>query len=161
MQLVSVGSSLGESNFHLQFTPKYRRDVFLDEEVRTLCRESFRQVCAELRIGMEACEFGPDHVHVFVSRCKNYGVPEIARRLKGASSRRIRLELWERVKDKLWGDSFWSGGYFYRSIGSTTSEAVQFYIEHSQRRHWMGLDYDAGQMREEEQAHGQARLDEF
>ena len=42
---------------------------------------------------LEACEFGPDHVHVFVSRCKNYSVPEIVRRLKGASSRRIRLEL--------------------------------------------------------------------
>jgi putative transposase len=135
MQLVSVGSSLGESNFHLQFTPKFRRDVFSDDDVRTLCRESFRDVCTELRIGMEACEFGPDHVHVFVSRCKNYSVPEIARRLKGASSRRIRLELWDRIKDKLWGDSFWSGGYFYRSIGSTTTEAVQYYIEHSQRKH--------------------------
>jgi len=44
MQLVSVGSTGGESNFHLQFTPKYRRDVFLEEEVRALCRESFRQV---------------------------------------------------------------------------------------------------------------------
>ena len=162
MQLVSVGSSLGESNFHLQFTPKFRRDVFLDEDVRMLCAESFRQACAELRIGMEACEFGPDHVHVFVSRCKNYSVPEIARRLKGASSRRIRLELWDRIRDKLWGDEFWSGGYFYRSVGSTTTEAVQYYIEHSQRKHWVGLDY------EEEQAKGtkdekkeQARLDEF
>jgi REP element-mobilizing transposase RayT len=94
-----------------------------------------------------------------VSRCKNYSVPEIARRLKGASSRRIRLELWGRVRDKLWGESFWSGGYFYRSIGSTTTEAVQYYIEHSQRRHWMGFDYEEEGAREEQQA--QARLDEF
>jgi putative transposase len=160
MQLVSLGSSLGESNFHLQFTPKYRRDVFLDDEVRAFCRECFRDVCAELRIGMEACEFGPDHVHVFVSGCKNYSVPEIAMRLKGASSRRIRLELWERVKDKLWGDAFWSSGYFYRSVGSTTAEAVQFYVEHSQRKHCRGFDYEAGQ-REERETRGQAKLDEF
>ena len=160
MQLVSVGSSLGESNFHLQFTPKFRRDVFLDEEVRAVCRESFRQVCEDLRIGMEACEFGPDHVHVFVSRCKNYSVPEIARRLKGASSRRIRLELWDRVRDKLWGEEFWSGGYFYRSIGSTTTDAVRYYIEHSQRKHWVGLpDYGEGQAKEVEKT--QASLDEF
>ncbi len=64
MQLLSVGSTVGESNFHLQFTPKYRRDVFLDVEVRELCRESFRKTCEELGIGMEACEFGPDHVHM-------------------------------------------------------------------------------------------------
>ena len=42
MQLVRVGSSRGESNFHLIFTPKYRRDVFRDDEVR-------RTVPGELR----------------------------------------------------------------------------------------------------------------
>ena len=36
--LTSVGSTFGEANYHLQFTTKYRRDVFLDEEVRALCR---------------------------------------------------------------------------------------------------------------------------
>jgi REP element-mobilizing transposase RayT len=49
-------------------------------------------VCAELPTGLEACEFGPDHMLVFVSRCKNNSVPEIVWRLKGASSRRIRLD---------------------------------------------------------------------
>ena len=35
---------------------------------------------------MEACEFGPDHVHLFVSRCKkNYSVPYLVQRFKGAS----------------------------------------------------------------------------
>lgn len=50
-QLVSVGSSFGESNYHLQFTPKYRRDVFRDEAVKDLCRRSFEEVCAKMRIG--------------------------------------------------------------------------------------------------------------
>ena len=49
-------------------------------------------VCAELRIVFEACEFGPDHVHVFVGRCKNHSLPEIVWRLKDTSSRWIRLE---------------------------------------------------------------------
>ena len=110
---------------------------------------------------MEACEFGPDHVHVFVSRCKNYSVPYIVQRLKGASSHRIRHELWERVKDKLWGDSFWSDGYFYRSIGSTTSDAVEYYIKYSQKKHWMKYDYEKEQRQEAESAPKQARLDEF
>ncbi|MGC9107563.1 MAG: hypothetical protein ACP5IE_05170 [Infirmifilum sp.] len=41
MKLVSVGSSIGESNFHFVFTPKYRRDVFVDGKVNMpgeLCR---------------------------------------------------------------------------------------------------------------------------
>jgi REP element-mobilizing transposase RayT len=64
------------------------------------------------------------------------------------SSHRKPKRLWERVKGKLWSDSFWSDGYFYRSIGSTTMDAVQYYIEHSQRRHWMSHDHE--QTREEE-----------
>jgi putative transposase len=156
MQLVSVGSSRGESNFHLIFTPKYRRDVFRDDEVRRACLESFARTCYELSIKMEACEFGPDHVHLFVSRCKNYSVPCMVQRFKGASAHRIRHELWERVKGKLWGDSFWSDGY-YRSVGSTTAEAVQYYVQNSQRKHW--AQYDDYETRSQEKA--QARLTDF
>jgi hypothetical protein len=91
MDLMRGHHSIGEANLHLQFTPKYRRDVF--------------------------------------------------RRLKRVSSRRIRQGCWDSVK-KLWGEAFWSGGYFYRSIGSTTSESIQHYIERSQSKHWTALDYE-------------------
>jgi putative transposase len=161
MQLVSLGSTRGESNFHVVFTPKYRRDVFVDAEVKRVCLDSFAKTCCELAVGLEACEFGRDHVHLFLSGCKNYSVPYMVQRLKGASSHRTRKELWERVRGKLWGDSFWSDGYFYRSIGSTTTDAVQYYIEHSQRKHWMGYDYEEEQTREGEQTRVQTRLDEF
>jgi len=162
MRLVSVGSSYGESNYHLQFTPKFRRDVFADEEVKEMCRRSFEETCVALGITMVACEFGPDHAHVFVGNCKNYAVPVMVQRLKGASSRRIRLELWDRVKDKLWGDSFWTDGYFYRSIGSTTSDAVEYYIRYSQKKHWLNYDYEEERPRREtEPGPKQMKLDEF
>ena len=57
---------------------------------------------------------------------------EVVKHLKGANSRRVRRECWDSVKSKLWGEAFWSGGYFYRSVGSTTSEAIQYHIERSQ-----------------------------
>jgi putative transposase len=162
MQLVSLGSTRGEANFHLVFTPKYRRDVFRDGEVRRACLESFGQTCHALGIRIEACEFGPDHVHVFLSGCKNHSVPEMAQRLKGASAHRVRHEMWERVKGKLWGDSFWSDGYFYRSVGSTTAEAVRYYVQNSQRKHWTKRDHETqGKEEGEAQHEQQARLDEF
>ena len=136
--LTSVGSTCGEANYHLQFTPKYRRDVFLDEEVRALCRESFRRTCKELGVGMEACKLGPDHVHPFVSWCRKYFVPYMVQRLKGASAYVIRHRLRDRVRGKLWGYPFWSDGYFYRSVGSTTAEAVRYHVQNSQKRkHWL------------------------
>ena len=107
---------------------------------------------------------------MFVSGCKNYSVPQIVHRLKGASAYKIRHELWERIKHKLWGDAFWSGGYFYRSVGSTTAEAVRFYVENSQRRHWLKHEPDDYETKpqdtssngeEDEEDEHQARLDEF
>jgi REP element-mobilizing transposase RayT len=81
----------------------------------------------------------------------------MVQRFKGASAHRIRHELWERVKGKLWGDSFWSDGYFYRSVGSTTAEAVQYYVQNSQRKHWE--QYDDYETKTQEKA--QARLTDF
>ncbi|KXB02615.1 hypothetical protein AKJ45_01005 [candidate division MSBL1 archaeon SCGC-AAA261F19] len=142
MELIRAHHSVGEANLHLQFTPKYRRDIFRDEAVKEVCEESFRETADKLDLVINALAFGPDHVHVFVGACKNHSVADIVRRLKGASSRRIRQECWNLVRSKLWGKSFWSGGYFYRSVGSTTDEAIQFYIEKSQGKHWTTLDHE-------------------
>jgi len=136
MELIRGRHSVGEANYHLQFTPKYRRDIFLDRVVRQVCAESFKETAEGLGLVIHALEFGPDHVHVFVGACKNYGAAEVARRLKGASSRRIRQECQDRIKPKLWGKAFWTAGYFYRSVGSTTSQNIKHYIEQSQSRHW-------------------------
>lgn len=130
--------------------------MFRDDEVKRMCLESFARTCYDLGIRIEACEYGPDHVHLFVSGCKNYSVPDMVRRLKGASAHMIRHELWEHVKEKLWGDSFWSDGYFYRSVGSTTADAVKFYVEHAQKKHWMQQDYETAPIER-----GQATLDGF
>ena len=62
------------------------------------------------------------------------------------------------MRSKLWGDSFWSDGYFYRSVGSTTAEAVQYYVQNSQRKHWMQYD-DYDETKTQEKA--QARLTDF
>jgi hypothetical protein len=45
------------------------------------------------------------------------------------------------VPTEAMGDAFWTAGYFYRSVGATTNEAIQYYLEHSQRKHSMAVDY--------------------
>ena len=142
-KLVSGAHSIGEANLHFQFTPKYRRQVFRDGRIREACERSFRRTAEDLGIVLHAVEFGPDHCHLFVGACKNYSVAELAQRLKGVSSRLIRQAMWDTVKEQLWGDAFWSAGYFYRSVGSVTSEAMEWYIKHAQAKHWKALDHQA------------------
>ena len=148
-ELLSGSHSFGECNYHLQFTPKYRREVFRDELVKTLCRECFKEIAKRLGVIFAAAEFGPDHAHLFVCGCKNYSPAELARRFKGASSRLLRKTIWHRFRHLLYGDSFWSDGYFYRSVGAVTSETVKFYVEKSQAKHWKALDYETYKLHRE------------
>ena len=66
MELMRGYHSVGEANLHLQFTAKYRRDIFRDGVVKRVCEESFRETAEQLGLVVHALAFGPYHVHVFV-----------------------------------------------------------------------------------------------
>ncbi len=142
MEFDKYSHSLGESNFHFQFTPKYRRDVFRDVIIKKACEESFLRIAVKYNMVVRALEFGPDHVHLFLGNCKKYSVPQVAQYFKGASSRELRKKYMDRVKIRLWGDSFWSDGYFYESVGRVTSESVEYYIKRQQGKHWADVDFE-------------------
>jgi putative transposase len=142
MELTKYKHSVVGSNFHLQFTPKYRRDVFADSVLISACKQIFYDIAERLCVQVEAIAFGPEHIHIFVCGCKNYSASKLAMRFKGASSRFLRDNYWNRIKDKLWGDSFWTDGYFAESIGRVTSGSVIYYIERQQGKHWDHGDYD-------------------
>jgi putative transposase len=140
MEIVYNRHNVGGSNFHLQFTPKYRRDVFRVRIVRKMIEALMRNKAHKLGVTLEAIEFGPDHVHLFVTNCRKYSVTQLANHLKGFSSWYIRRNLWDEIKPYLWGDSFWTDGFFYESIGRVTTNTIKFYIERQQGKHWMHSD---------------------
>ena len=160
-RLARARHSFGGCNFHMQFTPKYRRPVFKYPEVRAVCREMIEEKARHLGISISAMEFGPDHCHVFLVGCKNYSASYIAGQLKGYASYWIRKKCWNTIKKYLWGDQFWSDGYFFESVGRVTSEMVEFYIERQQRKHWQGDDYEYFKMRKTKCLTGQTSLTDF
>lgn len=93
-------------------------------------------------VKLHAVEFGPGRCHLFVGNCRRYSVSERVRRFKGASSRLLRQELWDRLWDKGLGEVFWSSGYFYESVGRVTSDVIRYYIMRQQGKHWSSEDYD-------------------
>ena len=140
MSIVYSRHNTGGSNYHLQFTPKYRRGVFCVRMVRKMIEALMRNKAYKLGVFLEAIEFGPDHVHLFVTNCRKYSVSTLANHFKGFSSWHIRRTLMEEIRPYLWGKSFWSSGYFYESIGRVTSDTIKFYIERQQGKHWMHND---------------------
>lgn len=136
MKFVSSSHSYGEAALHFQFTPKRRRKIFMDITVQEACRASFGEIAVRWNVKMVSCDFGPDHVHIFILGWRNYAVSKLAQFFKGASSRQVRKNFPELcIKFKIPG-SLWSDGYFYETCGNVTAEARKHYIENMQKKHW-------------------------
>ena len=151
-ELVRTSSTVGESNLHIQLTPAYRRDVFVDKQVWELVLIYMKEKLEKMNIILLSAECGRDHAHIFMANWKNYTIPQVAQAIKGFSSYMMRKYHIELFKDKLWGDKFWSEGYFYRTVGVVTKESTKFYIEKSQKKHWKALDYEFYKYNKEQQS---------
>ena len=136
-ELRSSGHTVGETNLHLQFTPAYRRDVFVEPLVRELTVAYIVQRAQEMKVNVAAIDCGPDHVHLFVKDWKNWSIPVLAGQLKTYSSRMMRKGHNELFSDKLYGKKFWSSGYFHRTVGAVTAETVKRYVAEGQKKHWV------------------------
>ena len=135
--------------------------MFLSEEIQNVVRTAIWDKARMLKVRIGAIEFGPDHMHVFVIDCKNYSAAKLAEQLKGYSSYVVRRQCWNDVSKKLWGDHFWSDGYFYESVGRVTSDMVQFYIERQQKKHWQDDDYEYFSLKQKTIKEGQTSLSDF
>jgi putative transposase len=142
LQIRSYSHAVGEFNYHIQLTPAYRRGIFESEKVQKLVFAYLRAKAEELKVRIASIECGPDHIHIFVADCKNIAPSKLVQQMKGFSSRMMRKNHLNIFRNFLWGKKFWSEGYFCRSIGATTTEAVKYYIEHSQEKHWNNFDYE-------------------
>lgn len=136
MKLLSHSHTTGESYLHMQFTIAYRRKVLAVEQMEVILKIYLEAAASRIGIEIAAMDMGPEHVHVFLKNWKNHSIAEIAKRLKGFSSRMIRKRYSHLIKYYLWGDKFWSAGYFYRTVGSVTAECIQNYVEQCQSKHW-------------------------
>ena len=128
--------TVGESNLHLQFTPAYRRNIFVDPIVRELTIAYLVERAQQINVFVSAIDCGPDHIHLFVENWKNWSIAGLACELKKYVSRKMRKGHHYLFEDKLWGKKFWSSGYFHRTVGVVTKETVKRYVKESQKKHW-------------------------
>lgn len=61
---------------------------------------------------------GPDHLHILLEMPPTICLSDFVNALKTGTARRIQNEYKERLKNKLWGNAFWSRSYCIVSCGS-------------------------------------------
>jgi putative transposase len=109
--------------YHLVWCPKRRKRV-LEGAVAADCERIVREVCVEH--GWEAIRLAvaPDHVHLFVRADPSTAAHEIARAVKGRTSRLLR----ERHPVLLKMPSLWTRSYFCSTVGNVSQAMVDRYI---------------------------------
>ena len=112
--------------FHLVFRPKYRKRV-LRFGLKKRLIELFKQGCEVNDWVIHELEIMPDHVHLLIQINPKDSISNVMKILKGGSSRVVRDEFPE-LEEFLWGESFWSDGYFAESVGKATEHAIRRYI---------------------------------
>lgn len=115
-------------NYHLVWTTKYRRKILtseIDEYLQKLLKEIGKSKGFEViqsKVGEN------NHIHVFVSAHPKVAPSYIVKMLKGISGRKLFMDFPE-IKKQLWKNRLWNSSYFIESIGSTSQENIQKYID--------------------------------
>jgi putative transposase len=92
-----------------------------------------RDKCSEVDAQLMEFNGETEHVHLLVSFPAKVSISELVRLLKGVSSRLIRQEFWDQIKNKLWGNHFWSPSYCAVSADGAPLEIIKKYIEDQNR----------------------------
>src|SRR3989338_2181941 len=128
---VRYSSAVGEAWMHCEFKIKYCHDIFDDE----ICREGMRTLLLEAsyqyQIPLGVIGFDSDHVH-FMADIGLYDRPEVAKLLRGYTTKNF-FEYFSELKRNKWeGGLFWDSGLWNPSywIGSQKNlESTIRYIQ--------------------------------
>ena len=113
---------------HLVFVPKYRRGV-ISERVFSVLQTAWQQVCTDFECELRETGWERDHVHLLVSYPPKVALSRLVNSLKGVSARRLRAADFPEVRDKLWGEHFWSPSYCAVSSGGAPLDTIKRYVQ--------------------------------
>lgn len=85
------------------FCPRYRRKIFLIQNVENRFKELVKIKCEELEIKMTAIECEKDHTHIFLNCLPALSPSDSMHQMKGYTSKILRKEFIELSKmPSLW-----------------------------------------------------------
>ena len=131
MNLQSFQHAFGQNAFHLVWKCKYAMDPFKFYGIRVDCERFIHEIAINYRCKIYKLNVAVDHIHLFVELPPTMSVSKALHLFKGCSAfKLLRKHPW--LRRYFAKGHFWSPGKFFRSVGNTTSEAVEHYINSAQ-----------------------------
>lgn len=117
-------------NYHFVFCPRYRRKIFLRNDVEVRFKELVSEICEDLNINMIALECDKDHTHIFLNALPTLSPADIMAKIKGVTSKKLR----EEFPHLQHLPSLWTRSYFVSTAGNVSSETIKCYVEQQKTR---------------------------
>jgi putative transposase len=114
--------------YHLVQVIKYRKKAFDNEKIVDLLKLKINEISTRFQVDVIDIGCDLDHFHMIFKSKPTLDIPKYMNAIKTITSREIRKTFPE-IKNKLWGDAFWSPSYFLATTGQVTLEQLKKYVE--------------------------------
>ncbi|MGI1822137.1 IS200/IS605 family transposase [Exiguobacterium sp. TRN 1102] len=117
-------------NYHFVFCPRYRRQIFLRNDVEIRFKGLMSEICEELNIKIIALECDKDHTHMFLNAPPTLSPADIMAKIKRVTSKKLR----EEFPHLQHLPSLWTRSYFVSTAGNVSGETIKRYVEQQKTR---------------------------
>ena len=111
--------------YHIVCVPKYRLRI-LQGEIKDLIVSDINKLCEWKGCEVLKLNVQEDHVHLLVEVDPQLGIHKLIKRIKGRSSRFLRLEF-PHLRSRL--PTLWTNSYFVSTVGGAPLEIIKQYVE--------------------------------
>lgn len=132
MELKRNSNAVYLLNYHIILVVKYRKKIFVDDEIIERVKELMRKISDENDVEVINQECGDDHIHLMVSTKPTLQLTKYINLLKGHSARALRKEF--DFSEQLYGDSLWSDSYYIATCGNVSLDTLYNYIENQRKK---------------------------
>jgi len=114
---ISHSSSVGRLWVHLAFKVKYCHKIFGIPEIKARTEQLLWEAINQLDIQCKELGIDSDHVH-FVLDAGLYPLPNIVKKLKGYTAKKLFQEFPWLKQQYFWGSGMWNPSYYFDSLGT-------------------------------------------
>lgn len=124
--------SIYSLKYHLVVVTKYRKKC-INEEIFKDLKEIFKKIITGNNGSILEFNGESDHIHLLFEVPPQVGLAKLINNLKTVSSRLIRKQHGEYLKQYYWENVFWSRSYCILIIYGATIEMIEKYIQSQAR----------------------------
>lgn len=119
--------------YHVVWGTKHRKPA-LTQEIANRMVQIINDICNKYNYHVLGFHAEPEHVHILISLQPQYSVSEVINKIKGTSSKILRVEFPLLLTD-VDNKSLWADGYCAHTVGDVNTSQIKSYLDKQKEHH--------------------------